>query len=51
MSSGNQAGLKLNVAHHFLFYVDDFIILQGSVHNIKKCVEHLVISSDKTERE
>jgi hypothetical protein len=51
MSSGNQVGLKLNGAHHFLYDADDVIILRGCVHNIKKFVVRLVVSSEQTKEE
>jgi hypothetical protein len=38
-------GLKLNGTHQLLVYVDDVNILGGSVHNIKKNAEALVVAS------
>jgi len=36
----NQDGLKLKSTHQLLVYADDVIILDGSVHTIKKHTEH-----------
>jgi hypothetical protein len=54
----NQEGLKLNGTHQLLVYADDINILGGSVHNIKKRSENLMVAikenglevnADKTE--
>jgi len=36
----NQDGLKLESTHQLLVYADDVIILDGSVHTIKKHAEY-----------
>ena len=41
----NQEGLKLNVTHQLLVYVDDTNTLGGSVLTIKKNTEALVVAS------
>jgi hypothetical protein len=41
----NQDGLKLIGAHQLLVYADDVDILGGSVHNMKKNAETLVVAS------
>jgi hypothetical protein len=41
----NQDGLKVNGTHQLLVYADDVNILGGSVHNIKKNTEFLVVAS------
>jgi hypothetical protein len=41
----NHDGFKLNGTHQCLVYADDVNILGGSVHNIKKNIEALVIAS------
>jgi hypothetical protein len=35
----NQEGLKLNVTHQLLAYVDDVNILAGSIHTVKENLE------------
>jgi hypothetical protein len=40
-----QDGLKLNGTHQLLVYADDVNILGGSVHNIKRNTEALVVAS------
>ena len=53
----NRNSLKLNGTHQLLAYVDDVIILAGSLHNSKETAESLVaatreirleVSADKT---
>ena len=44
----NQNSLKLNGTHHLLAFADDFSILGGSIHTIKKNAEALVVSSKET---
>jgi hypothetical protein len=44
----NQDGLKLNGAHQLLVYADDVDILGGSVHNMKKNAETLVVANKDT---
>ena len=46
----NQYGLKLNVTHQLLIYVD-VNILGGSVYTVKKNTESLVVVSEETELE
>ena len=41
----NQDGLKLKVTHQPLVYADDFNILGGSVHTVKKNTEALLVGS------
>jgi hypothetical protein len=41
----NKDGLKLNGTYQLLVYADDVNILGGSVHNIKKNTEALVVPS------
>ena len=41
----NQDGLKLNVTHQLLAYVDDVNLLGGSVHTVKKNAEALVVAT------
>jgi hypothetical protein len=41
----NQQDLKLNGTHQLLVYADDVNILGGSLHNIKKNAEDLIIAS------
>jgi hypothetical protein len=41
----NQEGLKLKGTHQLLIYADDINILGGSVHDIKKNTETLVVAS------
>ena len=43
----NKDGLKLNGTHQLLVYADDFNILGGSVHSIKKNTVALVVASKK----
>jgi len=43
-----QDGMKLNGTHQFLVYADDDNILGGSVLNIKKKAEALVVASKET---
>jgi len=43
----NKNGLKLNGMHQFLVYADDVNIMGGSVHNIKKNTEALVVNNKK----
>jgi hypothetical protein len=40
----NHDGLKLNGAHQLLVYADDYNILGGSIHTIKKNKEALVVA-------
>jgi len=40
----NQDGMKLNGTHQLLVYADDFNIMGGSVHTIKKNAEALVVA-------
>jgi len=44
----NKDGLKLNGTPQLLVYADDFNILSGSVHSIKKNTEAVVVASKKT---
>jgi len=53
----NQDGLKLNVTHQLLAYVDDVNILGGNIHTLKENAEALIpatrengleVSADKT---
>jgi hypothetical protein len=44
----NQKGLKLNDTHQLLVCSDDFNILGGSIHSIKKNAEDLVIASKES---
>jgi len=44
----NQDDLKINGKHRHLVYTDDVNMLGGSVHNIKKNTEAIVVSSRKT---
>jgi len=44
----NQDGWKLNGTYQLLAYADDFDILGGSVHAIKKNTEALVVASKGT---
>ena len=41
----NQDGLKLKVTHQPLVYADDFNILGGSLHTIKKNTEALLVGN------
>ena len=41
----NQDGLKLNVTHQLLAYVDDVNILRGSIHTLKENAEALVAAT------
>jgi len=41
----NPDGFQLNGTHQRLIYADDVNILGGSVHNIKKNIEALVVAS------
>jgi hypothetical protein len=41
----NQEGLKLNGTHQFSVYADHVNILGGSIHNIRKNTEVLLIAS------
>jgi len=41
----NQDGLKLNVTHQLLAYVDDVNILGGGTHTVKENAEALVVAS------
>jgi len=41
----NQVGSKLNGTHQLLVYTDDVNIVGGSVHNIKKNTDALVVAS------
>jgi hypothetical protein len=43
----NKEGLKLNGTYQLLVYADDVNILGGSVHNIKKNAEALVLAGKK----
>ena len=45
----NQDGLKINVTHQPLVYVDDVNILGGSVHTVKEITEALVVTCKHTE--
>jgi hypothetical protein len=45
----NQDGLKLNGTHQLLAYADDFNILGGSIHTVKKNAEALVFCRMETE--
>jgi hypothetical protein len=40
----NQNGVKLNGTHQLLVYADDFNILGGSVLNVKKNTEPMLVS-------
>jgi hypothetical protein len=40
-----QEGLKLNGTHQLLVYVEDVNVLGGSMHNIRKNTEAVVIAS------
>jgi hypothetical protein len=44
----NQKGLKLNGTHQLLVYADGVNILGGSIRNVKKNAEDLVIASRET---
>jgi hypothetical protein len=37
--------LKLNDKHHLLFYADDFNILGGNAHTVKKNADALIVAS------
>jgi hypothetical protein len=40
--------MKLNVTHQLLVYIDNVVILGGSVHTIKKHTEALLLASNET---
>jgi uncharacterized membrane protein YkgB len=44
----NQGGLKLNGTHQLLVYVDDVIMLVGSVHTVKEKAETLIMARKET---
>jgi hypothetical protein len=44
----NQYGLKLKGTHQLLVYADDFKIVGGRVHTIKKNTEALVVANKET---
>jgi hypothetical protein len=44
----NQEDLKLNGNHQFLVCANDVIILNGSIHTIKKNIEALLVASKVT---
>ena len=44
----NQKGLKLNGTHQFLLYANHVNILGGSIHDIKKHREALLVTSKET---
>jgi len=44
----NQYGLKLKGTHQLLVYADDFNIVGGRVHTIKKNTEALVVAKKGT---
>jgi hypothetical protein len=43
----NQDGFKLNGTHQLLIYADNFNILCGSLHTIKKNTEYFVVATKR----